>query len=262
MPVIIGFVYFYFMRVRFFTSKMNEEESKRILFDNLLPYEVFEKDKIIFEQFSKKEGGYFMLAVTNIIYFFVCVGYIINFVYLGDELKSFNYTLIPYKQENNFLYYIITYPEEKKSLIINHFKFNLNYPNTNQIISFKTIYLNINTNTNTNNNDIFIANITNITNINCIIKDDSKTNKDVLVCFYVISFPQIEIQTKFFNIKSDFNEISNNFRKFEISETKSAKFFTSKRFNTPNPKFERASSISSSDISNCSSTMSLIMSLT
>ena len=199
----------------FFTSKMNEEESKRILFDNLIPYEVFEEDKIIFEQFSIKEGGYFMLAVTNIIYFFDSEGYLINFVYLGNELKSFNYTLIPYKQENNFLYYIITYPEEKKSLIINQFKFNLNYPNTNQIISFKTKSLNINTNTDTNNNDIFI---TNITNINCIIKDDSKTNKDVLVCFYVISFPQIEIQTKFLDIKNGFNEISNNFRKFEISE--------------------------------------------
>ena len=161
-----------------------------------------------------------MIAVHNIIFFFDGDGNIINFVYLSNELKDLNYTLIPYKLENNFLYYIIVYPK-KNYLIINEFKFNIDYPNTNQIISSKSIDLyipeNSNKKINKNNNDILI---TNITKINCIFKNEASIKKEFLVCFYAISFPKIIIQAKFLDIKNDFNEIAKYSRNLEIIDEK------------------------------------------
>ena len=214
----------------FFTTKMAEEESKRILFDDVVSYDTLDEDKIIFEEFSKEDGGYLMITVTNLIYFFDSDGYIINFVYLSDDLKDLNYTLIPYKKENNFLYYIITY-RQKQSLIINQFKFNIDYPNINQMISSKTLSIKPNTNSKKDNNDDIL--ITNITKINCIFKYDSSPNKnnDTLVCFYVAAFPQIEIQAKFLEIKNDFKEIAQNFRTLGIINEKFQfpNFFSTRR---------------------------------
>lgn len=94
--------------IHFYTDKIFEEKEKRIAF-NSLNFLENKEDKINFVQFSQKDEDYIMISVINIIYFFDKDGNFINYIYLKDFIKDFNYSLIPYKKEDGFLHYIICY---------------------------------------------------------------------------------------------------------------------------------------------------------
>ena len=198
--------------IHFYTAKMIEEEEKRIIFKSIILSENKE-DKITFNQFSKIDEEYVIISVINKIYFFDKEGNLINYTYLSDSLKDFDYSLIPYKKENNFLHYIIFYPSKnKESFIINHFKFSINFPYSNQIISSKIIKI-------IEEREYTEISRPNLTKINCNFMFDENIYRDILVCFYIISFTKIEIQSKSLDPKEDFNEISKYFNKYEIKNT-------------------------------------------
>ena len=198
------------MRIHFFNYQMDEDKTKRLVLEKPLFLESG-MEKIELSQFSDQDGEYIMILINSIIYFFDKDGNRISYSYLSDSLKEYNYNLIPYKKENNYLHYLITYPaKNKKSFNIEYFKFDVNYPHSNQLLSSKSIELN--QTQNENNNPI------NISKINCIFMSPSKLNREILVCFYAFSYIKTEIQIKSFDPLYDFNEISEFFRKYEIKE--------------------------------------------
>ena len=196
--------------IYFFTSKMIEEIDRRIIFENIVLSDE-NQDKINLVQFSLKDDEYFMISIINTIFFFDKNGNIIAYSYLSDSMNDINYTVIPYKKENNYLHYIITYPEKSNDkFVISHFKLDINYPNSNQIITFKNIKI-----YEEKKPDYSVVKMS---KINCVFMFDFNINRDILVCFYSISFRAIEIQAKSFDPKDDFNEIEKNFKNYEIKD--------------------------------------------
>lgn len=127
--------------IYFYTSKMNEE--RKYIFENQFP-SIKEPHKISIAQFSKDNDKYIIVLVNKTIYFFNKNGNIINFKYLSNFINIKYYSLIPYKKQDNYLYYIITYlQKDKNSFIIHYFIFNINYPNSNQIITSKIVEINM-----------------------------------------------------------------------------------------------------------------------
>ena len=123
---------------------------------------------------------------------------------------NINYSLIPYKKQDNYLYYIITYlQKDKKSFIIHYFIFNINYPNSNQIITSKIVEINMQ-----NSNNAFSY----ISQINCILMSPKNFNKNLLICFYIISYDKIQIHSRAFDINNDFNEINEYSKNFIIQD--------------------------------------------
>ena len=197
--------------IHFFSYQMEEEKTKRILLEKpFLKESDFEKIELA--QFSEKDEEYIVILVKNIIYFFDKDGNKINFSYLSDSIKELNYKLIPYKKENNYLHYLITYPNiDRNNFNIDHFKFDINYPHSNQIITSKNIELKRENNEKNNN-------IINISKINSLFIFHEKLNRDILVCFYAFSSIKTDIQIKFFDPINNFNEISEFCRNYEIKD--------------------------------------------
>ncbi len=195
--------------IHFFTSKMEEEEEKKIIFDNLVSSEI-NNEKIEIVQFSEKDQSFIMILLFNIIYFFNNDGILINYVYLSNSENNFNYTLFPYKKEKNYLHYIIIYQSNNKTKFnINHFKFDINGPNINQLILSKNIEI----------KNEKIAYISELSKINCIFLFSLNKNKDILVCFYAISFfSTIGIQIKSFEPNNEFKEINEYSQIYEIKD--------------------------------------------
>ena len=59
-------------------------------------------------QFDADNGGYLMVLANEIMYFFKHHGTLINKADLSGSINSTYYTLIPYKNEGNYLHYIIS----------------------------------------------------------------------------------------------------------------------------------------------------------
>ena len=75
-----------------------------------------EYGKTAISQFPANQGGYIIILVNEFIYFFRREGTHIGSIDLISDLLNYKYyTLIPYKTENNFLYYLISYPINKTS---------------------------------------------------------------------------------------------------------------------------------------------------
>ena len=79
------------------------------------------------EQFSEENDGYILILINNKIYIFDSEGINIYSESLSDYINGDYYCLIPYKKENNYLHYIISYiSKNSNELILYHFIFDLN----------------------------------------------------------------------------------------------------------------------------------------
>ena len=199
--------------ISFYTDKMIEEVNINIIFENQIPSDI-EQEKITLAQFSEKDEEYIMILILNKIYFFEKDGSKINSIDITSSSPIYfspKYTLIPYKKQNNFLHYIIIHvSENNKNIVLNHFKFDINSPNSNQLILSKNIEIKT-------NNSIIIP--INLSKINCNFMLDSYLNRDILVCFYALSYSNIEIQSRAFDPLNSFNEIVEYSKKYEFKDT-------------------------------------------
>ena len=182
--------------IRFFSSKMELYESKYITLDkgieNLDQY-----GRTTISQFDADNGGYLMVLANEIMYFFKHDGTLINKVDLSGSINSTYYTLIPYKNEDNYLHYIISYPLTTLSFGFTYYKFNINSPNTNLIVKEKTITPSIQSQS---------SSINFLSGSRCLFMTHPVLNREILVCFYAIRLP-MEVQTRSFDPSNDFNEI-------------------------------------------------------
>ena len=186
--------------IYFISSTMELDISKNLTLKKPIT-SIDEYEKTAISQFPANQGGYILILVNEFIYFFEHEGTHIGSIDLPSDLLKFKYyTLIPYKTDNNFLYYLISYPINKTSFGFIYCKFDLKSINSNDIIrkydkaEIKNSYSNT---------------VENLFGARCLFMSKS-TENDILVCFYEVSTP-LEVHIRFFEPNNNFTEIEENF---------------------------------------------------
>ena len=192
--------------IHFFSADMREEVSKKINFETQIQ-SLEESEKTTIVQLPLKYGAYLMILVNDIIYFFAQDWNFIHSFNLTDSINGLHYSLIPYIKKDTYLYYLISYPIDKKSFDLVYFKFDLD-SYTNEIIRKNTIYPEIKTSN---------VETLNLSGVNCIFMVHSSFSYELLVCFYAIFFPS-EIQERTFDPKNDFIELTEYFDYRRVEE--------------------------------------------
>jgi len=178
--------------------------SKKIALENKI-----EIEKICIKQFLKEYGEYIIILMLDILYFFESDGTKINSIYIPEILNADCYSLVPYKKENSYLYYIIAYTI-KENLILKKFKFNINSFSNENILIY-----------NTKINEYY--NYKKFHLLNCLfLKEPSEYN--ILKCF-IYNFSQTEIIIRVFDINKNIEikryvkpyNFNTNFPKYFIS---------------------------------------------
>ena len=162
--------------------------------------------KTTISQFSEDYGGYLMILVNDIMYYFNNDGTLINSIDLSDSINSKYYTLIPYKVENGFLHYIISYPIDNFSFGFKYYKLNLNQSNFNIAMISKTIKPSIQTKI-----QYMDFSINYLSGGRCLFMPHPTLNREIFVCFYAICHP-LEIQIRSFDPNNNFTELQDLFQ--------------------------------------------------
>ena len=164
-------------------------------------------------QFPEKKGRNILLFVIDKIYIFDEDGNVLQELNLGGMDNCENIKIIPYKKENNYLFYFISYQykNSKTKFGFNFYKFELTYKknsleNTKIIEPIKNLI-------NSNSYDLFGE--------SCILMKNNIFEEDIFACFFGVGFP-FEIQAKTFIIKNELIEEKNIFKyyigNYEINE--------------------------------------------
>ena len=196
--------------IHFFSSTMEEDTSKKITLEKGIESDD-ENTKTTISQFPANFGGNILILVIDIIYFFKHDGTFINSVNLTinltDTINAKYYCLIPYKRVNNYLHYLISFPIfETISFKLIYCKFDINSPNSNYII--RDIGISPTIEDESQNQGVSLGKIS---GARCLFLFHSTLNKDLLVCFYSLSFP-LQIQVRVFGPDNNFNELSEYFK--------------------------------------------------
>jgi len=179
--------------IHFLTSNLEDDDDKKINFVSPISNET-ENEKVSIVQYSEDDGGYIIILAKNKLYFFKPDGAYINSFNFTEEAA--HYCINPYKLENNFLYYTISYLTQDHKFVINYNKFNLNSKEIENILS-PIIDITVQEPSNPNN-----PVITELYGVECIFMLDSTLNKDILGCFYSLSYPY-QFQGRFFDLSND-----------------------------------------------------------
>ena len=186
--------------IHFFDSNLeNEETSKKKSFEEVLEEE--DNNKVFLGQFSEEYKGYIMVFAKDLLYFFTNEGMFLDSKNISEYLNGNVFSLVPYKKENNNLYYIISYYYEFK-LSINIFEFEINTPNAHTLKISKNFDITLENGQNTYHAG-FIG-------PSCLFLSPASYEHDILVCFYEVGYPY-ELHSRSFDPNNDFEEIDEYF---------------------------------------------------
>ena len=189
--------------IHFYDANMENED-----LDKYVPLNIPDNDldsfKTAMAQFSADDNGYILILAMNIIYFFRSDGTSIISKNLSNIIDGSYYCITPYKKENNYLHYIISYTNNSDfTMILNHFKFDIN-SNENILENLKKLEIMPD---DINPMQIGLAGMT------CIVMFDSILHYDILTCFYSVSYPG-QIHSRSFDPRNSFNEIEDYYSCF------------------------------------------------
>ena len=194
--------------IHFFTSNDNSEDTtKKIIFEPQIS-SAEENKKTTLAQFSADNGGYIIILVMDILYIFDPDGNKIDSYDLREYINAIHYCLIPYKKENNLLYFIIVYPNKDLNFVLSYNKFNINSKIFENITS-KTFIIKTKTYNNTPSK---------MNGVNCIFMKNSTMVYDLLVCFYSVYYPS-EIHARFFDPNNNFEELTEYFQYYHKNDS-------------------------------------------
>jgi len=169
--------------IHFYNCDLTTEViSKKISFENKIEFE-----KICIKQYLKEYGEYILILVSDILYFFESDGTKIYSKYIPEILNADCYSLVPYKKENNYLYYIIAYTL-KENLILKKFKFNINSFSNENILTY-----------NIKINEYYKYKKFHL--LNCLLLREY-SDYYILTCF-IYNFSRTEVIIKTFDINKD-----------------------------------------------------------
>ena len=187
--------------IHFYDFNKVEEEPKKIKFETPITSER-ENEKISMGQFPEKEGGFIVIFVREKIYLMQSSGNLLKEELLPEMTSLENIKIIPYKEEENNLLYIISYKTASKQFGFNYYKFDLIHKK-NSLIKIKILDMLKNPGKiNTSNANIFGS--------SCLFMKNL-VDEDVFTCFLGVAFPA-EIQVRTFSIKNDEFEEKNNYK--------------------------------------------------
>ena len=186
--------------IHFYDLDKNEEVTIKIKFESpiLSQEDIY---KISMTQFSENDGGFILILVIDKLFLLKESGELIKEIFL-PEIKNFeNMNIIPYKEKNNNLYYIISFKKDIKHYSFNYYKYDLP-KNNNSLINTKAIE-------SIKNKGNFISN--DIYGESFIFMKELDTEKDIFSCFFGVGFPA-EIQVRVFDINEDLITEKNSYR--------------------------------------------------
>ena len=186
--------------IHFLNENMREEINKEIIFENQLSDDVL-YNKIKFNKFSKDDKEYIILGIGTTIYIFEKDGTLKNSISLSEIKFESNFTIIPFKSENNHLHYIIL-NEKVENFSFVHFKTDINSKNSNEIIYAKNLEK--------SNKETYIS------KLNCIFLSSSKNRKKILICLYLTTSP-LHIIARTFDPENNFIELKKFSTNYNIS---------------------------------------------
>ncbi len=186
--------------IHFYDSDKNEEITKKIKFESAL---ISQEDtyKISMTQFSENDGGFILILVIDKLFLIRETGEIIKEILLPEMKKLENMNIIPYKEINNNLYYIISFKKNAKHYSFNYYKYDL-IKNSNSLINSKSLE-------GIKNKGNFISN--DIHGESCLFMKELETEKDIFSCFLGVGFPA-EIQVRTFDINDELIKEKNSYR--------------------------------------------------
>ena len=188
--------------IHFYDSDKNEEVSKRIKFETPIKSEE-ENEKISITQFQEKEKGYILVLVLGKIYIMQSNGNLLKKEGLL-EINSFeDIKIIPYKEENRNIFYVISYKKNSKHFGFNYYKFDLLNKKNSMIISKDIESL--------KNPGNYIISKNEILGESCLFMKITDSKEEIFTCFLGVGFPA-EIQVRTFSIKNGLFEEKNNYR--------------------------------------------------
>ena len=173
----------------------NKAIPKNVNFENRI-----ENENIYIKQYPKEFGAYIIILVFDILYFFEPDGTKINSVYLPEISNADYYCLVPYKKENNFLYYLISYTI-KENFILTKFKFDINSFSNKIIFTYKNKI-----------NEYY--NHKKFHHLNCFFLKVHSDYNDILTCWFIYNFNRTEIIARAFDINNNFIEIKIYFKPY------------------------------------------------
>ena len=187
--------------IHFYDSDKKEEISKKIKLESPI-MSPEENLKISMSQFSENDGGYILVLIVDRLFITKPDGTLIIEIFF-PEIKNFqNFSIIPFKEKNNKLLYIISFQKDSKHFSFNYYKYNLN-EKTNSLINTEVIE-GLKTQGSLLSKEI--------KGENCLFMKKEGTNEDIFSCFIGVGFPA-EIQVKTFTTKEEeLIEENNNFR--------------------------------------------------
>ena len=186
--------------IHFYDSDKKEEISKKIKFESpILSQE--ENYKISMCQFPENEGGFILILVIDKLFIIKSDGTLLKQIFLPFMKNYENINIIPYKESNSNLLYVISFQKDSKHYSLNYYKYDL-IKNTNILINTK-VFESIKAQGSFKSNDIMGE--------NCLFMKKADTDEDIFSCFFGVGFPA-EIQVRTFTIKDELIKESNNYR--------------------------------------------------
>ena len=187
--------------IHFYDSDKKEEISKKIKLESLI-MSPEENLKISMSQFCENDGGYILIFIVDRLFIMKSDGTLLKEIFL-PEIKNFeNLSIIPFKEKNNKLLYIILFQKDSNHFSFNYYKYNLN-EKTNSLINTEVIE-GLKT-----QGSLLSKEIKGET---CLFMKKEGIDEDIFSCFIGVGFPA-EIQVRTFTIKEEeLIEENNNFR--------------------------------------------------
>ena len=200
--------------IHFYDSDKKEETSKIIKFETPIKSEE-ENEKISITQFPEIEGGYILVFVLGKLYIMKSDGVLFKKEDLPEINKFEDIKIIPHKEQNNNIFYIISYKKNTKHFGFNYYKFDVLEKKNSMIISKYLDSLKYPGISITSKNEIFGESY--------LFMKNTDNKEETFSCFLGVGFPA-EIQVRVFAINNGIFEEKNNYRyligQFEIDNFK------------------------------------------
>ena len=188
--------------IHFYDSTFTiENTDKKILLSSQISTST-EYAKTAMAQFSESDDEYIIIFILNEIYIFDKLYNKLFSENITQYINSDYYYLIPHKNDNNCLYFIISCRnKEVKNFTLNYFSYDIGSSSFSNIM-IKA--LNVSTQL------YHSTRPQNFAGPSCLFLNPTSLNKEILACFYSTSYPA-EIHSRVFDPNNNFEEMTQYF---------------------------------------------------
>jgi hypothetical protein len=188
--------------IHFYDSTFTiENTDKKILLSSQIST-ANDYSKTAMAQFSESDDEYIIIFILNEIYIFDKLYNKLFSENITQYINSDYYYLVPHKNDNNCLYFIISCRnKETKNFTLNYFSYNFDSSSFSNVMT-KTL--------NVSTQFYHSTNPQGFTGPSCLFLNPTSLNKEILACFYATTYPA-EIHSRVFDPNNNFEEMTQYF---------------------------------------------------